>query len=216
VEFNGIAVDRSYNAYVTGYTDGKQYPVTSNAVQRSCYTDANGCMTQAVVSKLNSAGSALLYSSYFGASGSGNNYFPGNIGNAIAVDRSGEFYITGRTGEGLRTTSNAVEANYHSNTNSTDAFVAKFDPGTSSTTKVTILAPIDGTTVASDTLVSATATGATVREMQLYVDGVKKMQQLGALFAKDVDFVAGKHRVTVQALNQDGTVVKDTIYITVK
>jgi hypothetical protein len=218
VEFNGIAVDKNYNAYVTGYTDGKQYPVTSNAVQRSCYTDANGCLTQAVVSKLNSAGNALLYSSYFGASGSGNNYFPGNIGNAIAVDGSGEFYITGRTGEGLRTTSNAVEANYHSTTNSTDAFVAKFNSSasTSTTTKVTILTPADGTTLTSDPLISATATGGIVREMQLYVDGGKKTQQLGAVLATAVNLAVGKHRITVQALDMDGTIAKSTIYVTVK
>lgn len=97
VAFNSIAVDKSFNAYVTGWTDGKQYSSTSTADQGTCYEASSGCLTQAVVTKLNASGNALLYSSYFGASDASNNYFPGNIGNGIAIDNDGGFYITGRS-----------------------------------------------------------------------------------------------------------------------
>lgn len=218
VEFNAIAVDKSHNAYVTGYTDGKQYPATSNAVQGTCYASTSGCLTQAVVSKLNATGDTLLYSSYFGANGASNQYFPGNVGNGIAVDGSGNFYITGRTSQGLKTTSNAAEPSYRSNTNSTDAFVAKFNPygSTSYSTTVTILTPSNGATVSSPVLLSAAATGGSVYEMQVYVDGAKKTQMAGAVLNTSVSLTTGKHRITVQAVDKDGTISKSTIYVTTK
>ena len=218
VEFNGIAVDKSHNAYVTGYTDGKQYPVTANAVQSTCYVSSSGCLTQAVVSKLNATGDTLLFSSYFGASGASNQYFPGNVGNAIAADGSGNFYLTGRTSNGLKTTSNAAEPSYRSNTTSTNAFVAKFNPygSTSYATTVTILSPSNGSSVSSPVTVSAAATGGSVYELQVYVDGAKKTQVAGSVLNTQVGLTTGKHRLTVQAIDKDGTVSKSTIYVTAK
>src|SRR5581483_7055619 len=148
VSFSGIAVDKSNYAYVTGYTDGAKYPATSDADQATCYTSSYGCMTQAVVTKINAKGAALIYSCYFGASDASNNYFPGNIGNAIAVDDGGGFYITGRTSAGLKTTPGAVEASYHATSNSSDAFVAKFDGAgeIANATAVTMITPANGST----------------------------------------------------------------------
>ena len=47
-------------------------------------------MNDEFVAKLNSAGSALAYSTYLG----GNNW---DVGNSIAVDAAGNAYITGQT-----------------------------------------------------------------------------------------------------------------------
>ncbi len=81
-----IAVDSSDNAYVTGVTDSTNFPTTSGAL-RTTLGSSNG---NAFVTKLNSTGTALLYSTYLGGSG-------GDNGNGIAVDSSGNAYVTGLT-----------------------------------------------------------------------------------------------------------------------
>lgn len=220
VAFNSIAVDKNFYANVTGWTDGKQYPTTGMADQGTCYPASSGCMTQAVVTRLNAKGSALLFSSYFGASDASNNYFPGNIGNAIAVDGSGGFYITGRTSGGLKTTASAVEPSYRSNSNSSDGFVAKFKVNGASAptnvTKVTIATPTNGSATSASVKVSASASGATVGWMQIYVDGVRKSQVQGHTVNTAMFLRAGAQRITVQAVNQDGSVAKSTVNITVQ
>ncbi len=80
----GIAVDTAGNAYVVGYTNSPNFP-TVNALQSS---NAGG--VDAFVSKINAAGSALVYSTYLGGSSA-------DRGNAIAVDTNGQAFITGAT-----------------------------------------------------------------------------------------------------------------------
>ena len=87
-QMNGIAVDAAGNAYVTGATSSTDFPVTPGAFQTTYLGDTN-----AFVTKLNAAGSALLYSTYFGAGGA--------VGHAIAVDAAGNAYFTGETLAGL-------------------------------------------------------------------------------------------------------------------
>src|SRR5205085_3926955 len=84
---NHIAVDSSGNAYVTGFTFSTDFP-TANAIQNN----KAGSVTNAYVTKLNASGSALLYSTYLGGSGS-----QGDDGNGIAVDAAGNAYVTGFT-----------------------------------------------------------------------------------------------------------------------
>jgi len=81
----GIAVDGSGNAYVTGYTDSPDYDVTPGAFQTT-----RGGYRDAFVTKLNETGTALVYSTYIGGSG-------GEEGYGIAVDGSGNAYVTGYT-----------------------------------------------------------------------------------------------------------------------
>jgi hypothetical protein len=112
---NGIAVDTVGNAYVTGDTStaGSGFPGTAASLIQS--TNAGGF--DAFVTKLNAAGTALLYSTYLGGSGL-------ERGFGIAVDATGQAYVTGITGLGssfpvtagsLQTTSGGGN----------DAFVAK-------------------------------------------------------------------------------------------
>jgi hypothetical protein len=82
----GIAVDGSGNAYVTGATRSTNYPVTPGAFQ----TTYEGGWRDVFVTKLNAAGTALVYSTYIGASASDEGY-------GIAVDGSGNAYVTGWT-----------------------------------------------------------------------------------------------------------------------
>jgi hypothetical protein len=86
-EGQGIAVDGNGNAYVTGQTASTNFPTTSGAYQTSQHGTSN-----VFVSKIKSDGSTLMYSTYVGGSGN-----PGDAGNAIAVDGSGNAYVTGGT-----------------------------------------------------------------------------------------------------------------------
>jgi len=98
-----IVVDSSGNAYIAGQTASTDYPTTTGAFLTTCPGGVNGCNT-GVVTKLNSTGSALVYSTYIGG--------PGNMGSTgIAVNSSGEVYMTGATDESYPTTAGAFQAN---------------------------------------------------------------------------------------------------------
>ena len=62
---DGIAVDTSGNAYITGFTNSTNFPTTAGAFQTTsvAYSDA-------FVTKLNPTGTGLVYSTYLGGSSS--------------------------------------------------------------------------------------------------------------------------------------------------
>ena len=92
---NGIALDTNGDAIITGYTTSTNFP-TVNAVQ-----PVYGGGGDAFVAKLTADGSALVYSTYLGGSQTEN--IPANwtglnaSGGAIAVDFSGNAFVTGWT-----------------------------------------------------------------------------------------------------------------------
>ncbi len=108
----GIAVDSSGNAYVTGYTTSTDFP-TMNPLQ-----PASGGGQDAFVSKINAAGSALVYSTYLGGSGD-------EWGNGIAVDAAGNAYVTGFTRGTDFPTMNPLQP---ASGGGVDAFVSKINP----------------------------------------------------------------------------------------
>jgi hypothetical protein len=81
----GIAVDPAGNAYLTGETTSVDFPTTVGAFQATL-----AGLTDAFVTKLDPAGSALVYSTYLGGTGD-------DAGNGIAVDAAGSAYVTGET-----------------------------------------------------------------------------------------------------------------------
>jgi len=81
----GIAIDSAGDAYVTGVTQSSNFP-PKNPIQATF-----GGVQDAFVTELNPAGTALLYSTYLGGSSS-------DAGSGIAVDGSGNAYVTGETG----------------------------------------------------------------------------------------------------------------------
>jgi hypothetical protein len=104
----GIAVDAAGNAYVTGGTGSTDFP-TKNPLQPAL----NG-INNAFVTKLNAAGSALVYSTYLGGSG-------GDGGLDIAVDSAGNAYVIGGTGSTDFPTADALQPALGG---SGDAFIA--------------------------------------------------------------------------------------------
>jgi hypothetical protein len=113
---SGVAIDTAGSAYVTGETSSADFPTTAGAFD----TTFNGGFRDAIVTKLNPAGTALVYSTYLG--GSGNDFSPG-----VAVDAAGSAYATGHAGSAdFPTTAGAFDTTF--NGGSSDAFVTKLSP----------------------------------------------------------------------------------------
>jgi len=115
---NGVALDSSHNAYLTGVASSSAFQTTSGAFQTTC--GCSGGATDAFVTVINAAGSGYIYSTFLGGSQS-------DTGNAIAVDSSGSAYVTGDTESStdFPTTTGVFQATYGG---ATDAFVAKLNP----------------------------------------------------------------------------------------
>ena len=118
-EARGIVIDSSGSAYVTGFANSTDFPTTSGAFQRV----KNGGLFKynAFVTKLNSMGTALLYSTYLGGSGSFD-----DLAHGIAIDNSGNAYVTGTaTSTDFPTTSGAFQRVKNTASNVNAAFVTK-------------------------------------------------------------------------------------------
>jgi hypothetical protein len=109
-----VAVDSAGEAFVTGYTTSTNFP-TQNPDQSA----NGGGSSDAFVTKLNAAGSAVDYSTYLGGNGN-------DSGHGIALDSAGDAYITGYT-----QSTNFPTQNPEQSTNKLgygDAFVTKLNP----------------------------------------------------------------------------------------
>jgi len=144
----GIAVDGSGNAYVTGSTSSTNFP-TANALQSTIRGSTN-----AFVTEINAGASALVYSTYLGGNAS-------DAGRGIAVDASGNAYVTGDTTSSNFPTANALQSTLAGSEN---AFVTKLNPSGSALVYSTYLGgnSVDqGFGIALDTMGDAYVTGLT-------------------------------------------------------
>jgi uncharacterized protein (TIGR03437 family) len=94
-----IAVDSSGSAYVTGIVTSDDFPLANPMYNKL----ASHAVDDVFVTKFNSSGSGLAYSTYLGGGGADDAY-------AIAVDQSGNAYITGRTNSSDFPLTNAIQS----------------------------------------------------------------------------------------------------------
>lgn len=112
----GIATDPSGNALITGHSGGATYPTTAGAFDRT----HNGGV-DVIVTKLSAAGSSLIFSTFLGG-----NLF--DSGNRIAIDPSGNVFVTGQTEGGASAYPTTPGAFDETHNGSTDVFVTKLNP----------------------------------------------------------------------------------------
>jgi hypothetical protein len=110
-EARGIAADAQGNTYVVGTTRSADFPLMGPL------QPTRGGLADAFVAKLNARGE-LMYSTYLGGSGTDDAY-------AVAVDRDGCAYVTGRTDSPNFPLAGARQPVRRG---TSDAFVAKIDP----------------------------------------------------------------------------------------
>jgi hypothetical protein len=112
----GIALDATNAAYVTGVASSADFPLQS-AIQGTY----GGGSSDAFVAKLSPAGTSLVYSTFLGGSGA-------DGGQGIAVDTSGSAYVTGYTASITDFPHVSYLPGFGVNQGSTDAFVTKLNP----------------------------------------------------------------------------------------
>ena len=112
----GIALDSSNNAYVTGITDSNDFPTMTGVAQTGYGGGDDGFVTE-----VKADGSAWVYSTYLGGSGTDDAL-------GIAVDAAGEAYVTGSTNSSNFPTANAAQNTLGGNS-ATNVFVTKLNAG---------------------------------------------------------------------------------------
>jgi hypothetical protein len=137
-----IAVDSTGAAYVTGQTASTSFPVTQGAFQTSNQGGASDCF----ISKLNPAGSALVYSTYLGGNAL-------DLCAGIALDASGNAYVAGSTNSDIFPVLAPLQTNLLGTTN---AFVAKLNPAGSALMYSTYLG---GSNIDNATAIAVDSTG---------------------------------------------------------
>ncbi|MBW1828099.1 MAG: SBBP repeat-containing protein [Deltaproteobacteria bacterium] len=106
---HGLDFDSSGNAYVAGYTNSNDFP-TLNPLQTN-----NAGMIDAFVTRFNSAGNAITFSTYLGGSNDDHCL-------RMVVDASDNAYIVGQTKSNDFPTVNALDSTYAAQE---DVFIAK-------------------------------------------------------------------------------------------
>ena len=187
----GIAVDATGNAYVTGFTSSTNFP-TVNPLQST-----NGGAYDAFLAKIDSIGSTLVYSTYLGGSG----YEIFFSGGDIAVDPTGNAYVTGSTTSANFPTVSPLQAAFGGGFS--DAFVTKVN-------------------ATGSTLVYSTYLGGTSddRGRGIAVDGTGNAYVTGTTFSADFPVatafqvaLGGDRDAFVTKLNAAGSSILYSTYV---
>lgn len=164
----GIAIDPAGNAYIAGTTGSADLPVTSNAFQK--VNKAGGGALNVFITKFNSAGSGLIYSTYLGGSGffDGRNLDADTAG-GIVIDSAGDAYVTGTSySSDFPVTADAYQkvnkANHSPDWSGSNAIITELNPGGSALVYSTYLGGSEtdtGNSIALDATGNAYVVGST-------------------------------------------------------
>ncbi|HNG32228.1 MAG TPA: SBBP repeat-containing protein, partial [Blastocatellia bacterium] len=172
-----IAVDAAGSAYITGTTQSGNFPLR-NAAQRSF----GGFSSDAFITKLNPAGSALEYSTFFGGQST-------DVGRAIAVDGAGNAVIAGATTSPDFPTLDSVLPNPKASTDA-DAFIVRLDASgaVSYSTLLGGLLTDQAYGVAVDVAGNAYVTGSTISRDFPVVEPLQPFRNSGEVFVSKLGF----------------------------
>jgi YD repeat-containing protein len=177
---DAIAVDAVGNAFVAGETSSDNFPTTAGA-----FENQHSLGLQAFVTKVNPSGTGLSYSTLLGGPAVGGSVEP----RAIALDSSGEAFVTGYTDSSDFPTYNAVEPTYGG---TEEAFVTKLNQTGSDLMYSTFLGGTGGDAgfgIAVDSGGNATVVGGTDSPDFPLVDPFQSTFTAGGDFAYDEGFV---------------------------
>ena len=201
-----IAIDGSGNAYVTGLARSPDFPTTPGAFQRTCLTLPvfGGCFI-AFVTKVNPAGTSIVYSTLLGGSipvgGLPSGY--SSIGADIAVDQYGFAYVTGESkSSNFPTTPGSLKPR----TATVDAFVTKLN--------------LDGTGLVYSTHLGGDAADWSSSGSAIEVDAVGNAYIIGAtalgfpqVNSLQPEYGQGSTDAFVAILNASGSVLTFSTYL---
>ncbi|MDQ6726426.1 MAG: SBBP repeat-containing protein, partial [Actinomycetota bacterium] len=120
----GIATDREGNTYVVGSTESADFPTGTPFQPKLALPSAvGGSASDVFVSKINAAGTALVWSTYLGGGGRDTGY-------GVTVGADGGVYVTGVTESPDFPRAKAAQDRYGGGPS--DAFVARISPNGSS------------------------------------------------------------------------------------
>ena len=119
-EARGITVDQAGNAYIVGTSSSLNFPTTAGTIKPTLLpsTAANQYWNDAFVTKVNPAGTAIVYSTYFGGRNGS------EAGTGAAVDQNGNVLFSGTTTANDLPTVNAYQSAFGG---TDDAFAAKLN-----------------------------------------------------------------------------------------
>lgn len=174
-----IAVNDSGEVYLVGETQSPNYPLTPGVLDNSL----SGA-SAAFVTKLDSSGSKLIYSSFLGG-GADNN----DAARSIVIDSDGNAYIVGITSsESFPVTSGAFQTTLKG---TVDTFVAKLNPTGSSLLYATYLGGTNVDNVSS-----------------IAIDANKNAYLVGSTQSLDFPVTSGVFQSMFGGSNMDGFVAK--------
>ena len=156
----GLALDAAGNAYLAGETASTDFPQMDPETSTTPGSIAGGFAT-GFVSELNPGGTALLYSTYLGGSGSANG---GDLAEAIAVDTASpvNIYVTGQTYSPdfpVTTNANIGQPGPAGTSTSGTAFVTKLIPGNAGAAQLGYSSYLGGDTFDDGTGITVDASG---------------------------------------------------------